>query len=481
MDSAGMADSSIYGMSWYASRTPELEVRSPLSIEFDVDVCVIGGGLAGLTVALEVARRGWSVAVLEAGRIAWNASGRNTGIVRPGFAADPDAVAEKVGPDPAKRLWALAGMGVDHVRRTIHDAGIAGAETNESGLLHVSRTANGRAVADHAERLEDAFGVKTEFWPTEQVRANLRSTRYFSGIHFPDAFSINPLNYALGLAAAAEAAGARIFEQTPALEIDPAGVRKRITTPSARLRAGHVVLAGNVHIGGLMPELADTLVPVWAYSIVTSPLGDALRDAVRFRGAVTDNDRGDSSHRIVDGDRLLWSDRSTVWDGNPRRHARALLAAIRRTYPGLGPIEAEYAWSGSIGATVHRMPQIGELSPGVWLLSGFDRHGLNTTAMGGVLISRAILDGDQDWRAFQPFDLVWAGGKLGRAAVQTAIWYRRAREALQGALARRAHPGELPPAEELPAEAPAEPAPERAPRRRRKSKAAVEDSAQPAG
>ncbi len=122
----------------------------------------------------------------------------------------------------------------------------------------------------------------------------LRSTRYFSGIYLPGAFAINPLNYALGLAAAAEAAGARIFEETPALEIDPAGVRKRITTPSARVRAGHVVLAGNVHIGSLMPDLAGTLVPISTYSIVTEPLGERLRDAIRFRGAVTDNERGDN-------------------------------------------------------------------------------------------------------------------------------------------------------------------------------------------
>jgi gamma-glutamylputrescine oxidase len=476
-----MAEPSIYGASWYASRMPESEPRGPLSIEFDVDVCVIGGGLAGLTVALEVAKRGWSVAVLETRRVAWNASGRNTGTVLSGFAADPDAVADKVGPESAKWLWALSEMGVDYVRNTIADAAIAEAESDDSGVLRVSRTANERAVADHAERLRDAFGVKTEFWPLDRVRANLRSTRYFGGIHFPDAFSINPLNYALGLAAAAEAAGARIFEQTPALDVDPAGVRKRITTPSARLRAGHVVLAGNVHIGGLMPDLANTLVPVWSYSIVTQPLGDALRDAVRFGGAITDNARDGSVHRVVDGNRLLWTGRSTVWDGSPRRRAGALLAAIRRTYPALGEVEAEYAWSGAIGATVHGMPQIGELSPGVWLLSGFGGHGLNTTAMGGVLIARAILDGDQDWRAFQPFDLVWAGGKLGRAAVQTAYWYGRTRETLLGAMARRAHPGELPPAEELPAELPAEPALAKAPRRRRKPKTAAEDSAQPAG
>jgi gamma-glutamylputrescine oxidase len=473
MAAAGQGD---YGGSWYASRMVETPPRGRLSIELDVDVCVIGGGLAGLTVALEVARRGWSVAVLEARRIAWNASGRNAGFVLPGFPADPQALIDKVGQPHAKTLWAMSEAGAGYVRRTVRETGMSGAELGESGWLHVFKFGNDRKIAGHVEMLAREFGAAAEFWSGERVRAQLRSACYFSGLYLPGAFSINPLNYALGLAAAAEAAGARIFEETPALEIDPAGVRKRITTPSARLRAGHVVLAGNVHTGALMPDLASTLVPISAYSIVTQPLGEQLHDAISFRGAVTDNDHRGSHHRVVDGDRLLWSDHCTVWERNPRRYVRTLLASIRRTYPQLGKIEAEYAWSGTIGATVHRMPQIGELSSGVWLLSGFGGLGIATTAMAGDLVARAILDGGQTWRLFQPFDLVWAGGRLGRAAVQTAYWYQRARERAKAFLWRRAHPVHLPEIEPMPALRSGEPAeasvkPKRRPRKSKTSEA----------
>lgn len=466
-----------YGASYFAACRAAAAPRAPLSLDLDVDVCVVGAGLAGLTVALEVARRGWSVVVLESRRVAWNASSRNAGFVLPGYPADPRALIEKVGLSHARTLWALTEAGADYVRRTIREAEIADAELNESGWLHVSQTGNERKTAADAELLAREFGMAVEFWPGERVRAALRSKRYFHGLHLPGAFSINPLSYSLGLAAAAEAAGARIFEGTPALEIDPAGVRKRITTPSARVRAGHVVFAGNVHIDRLMPDLAATLVPVWAYSIVTQPLGERLREAITFKGAVTDNERGDSDHRVVGGDRLLWSARSTVRQRDPRRTARALAADIRRTYPQLGAVEAEHAWSGVIGVTVHHMPQIGELMPGVWLLSGFGGLGIATTAMGGELVARGIVDGSRTWELFQPFDLVWAGGRLGRAAVQTACWYGRASERVRGFLARRAHPVELPepapppgPLDEPPAAA-AEP-PKR--KRRRKAKPATE-------
>src|SRR5438128_11342775 len=115
------APESIYGSSWYAATMVAAPERVPLVYELDVDVCVIGGGLAGLTTARELARRGWSVAVLEGRRIAWNASGRNTGFVLPGFAAEEEAIIERVGVEHAKALWALSEQGAEYVRATIRE------------------------------------------------------------------------------------------------------------------------------------------------------------------------------------------------------------------------------------------------------------------------------------------------------------------------------------------------------------------------
>ncbi len=244
---------------------------------------MIGAGLAGLTVAREVALRGWSVVVLEANRVAWAASGRNTGFVLPGFGEHIDDIVERVGLDHAKQLWALSQHGVDYVRRTIEDTGMPGVDP-VPGWLNVSKTDNGDELDAYVERLR-WIGADVEAWPTARVRAVLANPRYFNAVHFPTAFHIHPLNYALGLAAAAEAAGARIFEQTPAVSIDLAGVRKRIVTPGARVRAGHVVIAGNVDLGALMPRLSATLLPVTTYVLVTEPLGPRLAELVRYRGA----------------------------------------------------------------------------------------------------------------------------------------------------------------------------------------------------
>ncbi len=221
------------------------------------------------------------------------------------------------------------------------------------------------------------------------------------------------------------------------VEIDPAGVRKRVVTPTARVRATHVVLAGNVHLGGLMPRISRTLFPASSYVLTTGPLGPKLAEAIGYPGAVSDTDLADNHYRVVGGDRLMWSGRSTMWRGDPRRYVGALLADSARAYPQLPGVTAEYVWTGMLGNTVHRMPQIGEVSPGLWLLSGFGGQGLNTTAMGGEMIARAIVEDDQSWHLFAPFELVWAGGVLGRATLQAYYWSYRARERLASTLARR--------------------------------------------
>jgi gamma-glutamylputrescine oxidase len=226
------------------------------------------------------------------------------------------------------------------------------------------------------------------------------------------------LNYALGLAAAAERAGVRIYENTTALAVDAAGVRKRVDTAHARLRANHIVLCGSLGMAGLMPEIAATLIPLTTYVITSAPLGARIGDAVAYGGSISDSELADNHYRRVDGDRLLWSGRLTTRERDPRQYADALVADIKRTYPQLGDVVSEYSWSGTLGHTVHGMPQIGQLSPGLWLASGFSGHGLNTTALAGLLIARGMVDGDPTWKHFSAFELVWAGGIVGRATAQ---------------------------------------------------------------
>jgi glycine/D-amino acid oxidase-like deaminating enzyme len=408
--------------------------RSRLSFDLDVDICVVGAGLAGLTVALEAARLGASVAVLEGRHVGWNASGRQLGTVMPGYSLPIADLIARIGFEDTRELWSLSKQGAEYVRANATEELIPGIALSE-GALEVSNVDVGEALISRLQMLGEDFETEVEGWQVDRVREQLRTDRYFHGVYYPRAFQIDGRKYLHGLAALAKRAGARIFEDTPVVSIDPSGIRKRIVTPSARLRASHIVLAGNIHLGAPLQRLSETLLPVWRYAAVTAPLGERLAEAMTFQGSVTDSD-GTDHFRIVEGDRLMWASPETTWAARPQRFAGAIARRIRTVFPQLGNVDIAEVWGGAVGQTVHGMPQIGQLRRGLWVASGFGRQGLNTSAMAGQLIARSILWGDERWRLFSPFELVWAGGPTGRVAGHVVGLWGRASSAAAGALAR---------------------------------------------
>jgi glycine/D-amino acid oxidase-like deaminating enzyme len=408
--------------------------RARLSFDLDADICVVGAGLAGLTVALEAARLGASVAVLEGRHVGWNASGNQLGTVMPGFTLPPADLIERIGFEDARELWALSKEGAEFVRANATEETMPGIGLSD-GVLEVSNVDAGDRLISRLQMLNEDFDTEVEGWQADRVREVLKTDRYFHGVYYPRAFQVDGRKYVHGLAALARRAGARIFEDTPVVSIDHSGIRKRIVTPSARLRASHIVLAGNIHLGAPLKRLSETLLPVWRYAGITAPLGERLNEIIAFKGSVMDSD-GVDHFRIVGGDRLMWESPETTWAARPQGFAGAIKRRIRTIFPDLGDVEIAEVFGGVTGQTVHGMPQIGQLRKGLWVASGFGRQGMNTSALAGQLIARSILWGDERWRLFSPFELVWAGGITGRAAGHLIGLWGRASSAAAGSLAR---------------------------------------------
>src|SRR5258707_9022731 len=279
--------------------------RSRLSFDLDVDIAVVGAGVAGLSVALEAARLGASVAVLEGRHIGWNASGHQLGTVMPGYTLPIGELIARVGFEDTRELWLLSKQGPELVRANASEDLIPGIAISE-GALEVSNVYVGDQLISRLQMLGEDFDTEVEGWQVDRVRAELKTDRYFHGVYYPNAFQIDGRRYIHGLAALARRAGARIFEDTPVVSVDPSGIRKRIVTPSARLRASHIVLAGNIHLGAPLRRLSETLLPVWRYAAVTAPLGERLASAMTFQGSVSDTD-GVDHFPVVDGDPLMWA------------------------------------------------------------------------------------------------------------------------------------------------------------------------------
>ena len=416
--------------SYYARTRVAAAAHAPLRGAQETEVCVIGGGLAGLNTALGLAQRGRRVTLLEARRIGWGASGRNGGFVSPGYALSAEALDAKLGRADGRALHRLTVAAMDLIRARIADFAIDCQPV--MGVVRASWFDRPGEMERAAAFQREVLGEACEHWPRARLRAAYRSERYYDGLFFPAHFHMHPLNYCLGLAEAASAAGAALHEGSAVTALDLAGPVKRISTDEGRLSAGQVVFCLSGYIEGLFKPLARATLPVGTYVMATEPLGGALEKAVRVPYALADSRFASDYYRpLLPEGRLLWGGRIRAL-GAPRNLQAVMLGDLLKVYPQLAGIRAELAWEGTMGYATHKMPQIGCLAPGIWYCMGFGGHGLCPTTAGGELIASAIAEGDDAYRRFAPFGLTCAGGPLGKYATQLAYWSYELRDWLRG-------------------------------------------------
>jgi len=419
-----------YPRSYYAATRERAPERPPLVGEHEVDVLVVGGGLAGLNTALGLAEKGLRIILIEAESVGFGASGRNGGFVGHGYSRDAEWLAGRLGLDHARSLHGLTREALALIKDRIERHAIA-CGPNTHGMLVASWTDSPDVLKRHAETMRENFGVDLGFVERERLAEEFAdSPHYFDGLLNNDAFQFHPLNYCLGIAAAAEAAGARICEGTPLVFLEIEGARKQATTPCAFIRARHIVLACGGYGRGILPEVSGAVLPVATYVMATTPVSEnALAGAIRQRICIGDTRMAGDYYRALPDGRILWGGRMTSRVGEPPRLARSMLADLVKVYPQLdGHAWFETAWMGTMSYARHRMPQIGRLRDGVWYAQAFGGSGMGTTTVAGELLASAITDGDDRFRLFEPFGLEWAGGPVGRMAAQATYWTYQLRD-----------------------------------------------------
>lgn len=406
---------------YYDATAVPAPARPALEGVVETETCVVGGGLAGLSTAFDLAERGRSVVLLDAERIGWGASGRNGGFVVAGFPAGNLPLLRAVGPVKARELFDLSRMGQTLLAARIDRYALPGLDKRMGALRCALR---GQDIVLERQRrvMADSYGVDVELWSQARVRGLLATERYGGGLYNPESFALHPHNLALGLAAVAEQNGARLFETSPALHLELDAAVKRVRTATGEVRARHLVVACGGYIGGLNRRIAAATVPIATFAAVTEPLGPELDAAIATPLALSDMQFATNYYRRLGDRRLLWGGRVKAWEPDAATIGRALARDMAAFYPMLASARFAFVWSGLMSYLRHHMPAIGRLKDNVWYATGFGGLGLALTSMAGRLLASAIAENDTQWQAFAPFGLPFAGGVLGRIPAQLLYW-----------------------------------------------------------
>lgn len=413
--------------SYYAATAHPAPRHPRLARAVRADVCVVGGGIAGCSTALDLAERGYRVVLLESQRIGWGASGRSGGQAIFGFSTSQKRLVEQVGVDAARRMWEVSIEALrllrDRVARHAIDCDL------NWGHLHVAvKQRQRRELAELQAELADVYGYSgPRLLERVEVESLLATRRYCAGLFDPGSGHLHPLNYTLGLARAAEAAGVELHEGSQVVRVEP-GTPVRITTAAGSVTADFAVLARGGYVGGLEASSNWRIMPVGTYVVATEPLGERrIRELVRENVAVADVNfvldyfRRSADHRLLFGGRVSYS------GIDARNTGRATRARMLKVFPQLADARLDYVWGGYVDITMSRAPDFGRVGPGVLYLQGFSGHGIALAGMAGRLAAEAIAGQAERFDLFGRLPhRAFPGGPALRtpALVLAMLWFR---------------------------------------------------------
>jgi len=377
--------------SYYAASANPAPHRPPLTGDVEADVCVVGGGIAGCATALFLAGRGYKVVLLEGNRIAFGASGRSGGQAIVGYACSQDKLVSQVGKSAAKQMFDISADALDLTKNLIEKHGI----DCDLHWGHLHTALKPRQASDlraHQEELNSYGYTGTRWLDRDELGAVLDTNRYIGGLRDDRSGHLHPLNYTLGLAAAAEAAGVKIYEQAMVVGIEHGATVKLRTAGGQSLRARHVALCCNAFIDEkISKRLRDRIMPVGTYVIATERLGQARIESLMHENVavsdvnfVLDYFRRSDDHRLLFGGRVSYSGRDA------RNTAKATRVRMLNVFPSLADAKIDFAWGGHVDITMSRAPDFGRIAPNVYYLQGFSGHGIALTGIAGQMVAETI-------------------------------------------------------------------------------------------
>ncbi len=414
--------------SYYAATATPAPERPSLQGDTEADVAIIGAGFTGISAALELAERGYSVVVLEAARVGWGASGRNGGQIVNGYSRELDVIERRYGAAAAEALGAMALEGGDIIRHRVARYGIDCALT--PGGAMVAFTARQMRGLEHVRRVWAQHGhTALELTDRAGLTRIVASDRYVGGLLDPLGGHIHPLNLVLGQAAALEGLGGRIHEHSRVVDVDT-GPAPSVRTEHGTVRARHVLVCGNAYLGRLLHrEIGGKIMPVSSQVMATEPMDpERLAALLPANYCVEDANYFLDYFRRTPDHRLLYGGGTVYGGADPASIEGKLRPLMLKTFPSLADVRTDYAWSGNFALTLPRIPHVGRITPTTLFSHGDSGHGVTTTHLLGRLLGEAVAGQTTRFNAFAnlPY-LPFPGGRTFRVPMTVlGSWYYRA-------------------------------------------------------
>ncbi|GHC32022.1 oxidoreductase [Kushneria pakistanensis] len=377
--------------SWYAhSRNLTLDNTTPLSGAQRFDVAIIGGGVTGCSAALHLAERGYRVAILEAGEIGAGASGRSGGQILPGLGTELSVIERALGQAAARDIWEMSREAVRLTESLIAHHHIDCEYSR--GYVHAAiKPRHERAMKTMRDEMAARYGYEGLEWlEGEALKAHVTTNAYIGGLYEREAGHLHPLNYTLGLARAAQQAGAVVHEHSRIMHVVPGQVI-RVATAQGHIDCDHLLVAGNAYLNGLMPELERKIMPVVNYIIATEPLSEEqVAQTLPQRDAVSDANFVLDYYRLTQGRRLLYGGQVSYSGREPRQLVATMQRKMRELFPVLGNVAIDYRWGGRVAITRNRAPHFGRLDHNIHFVQGYSGHGMALAGLAGQLMADAV-------------------------------------------------------------------------------------------
>ena len=415
--------------SYYAASS-SATLRPALGGDLQADVAVVGGGIAGCSAALHLAQRGYRVVLLEGRCVGYGASGRSGGQAIFGLAASQKSLMRQVGRDDARRLFDLSIEALNVTQSLIRDFHIDC--DYQPNHLHVAvKPRQVRELQEWADELHGEYAYHSaRFVDAAELPRHIASPRYLAGLIDARSGHLHPLKFTLGLARAAENAGAVIFENSPVLRYQD-GAEVRVRTAHGTVRCANLVLCANAYIGALAPALSRRILGIGTYIIASEPLGKQRAQALLPSNAavadinwILDYFRRSSDERVLFGGRVSYS------SVQPPQLAEGMRKRMVRVFPSLADVKVGYAWGGYLDITMSRAPNFGRLAPNVFYLQGFSGHGITLTGLAGKLVAEAVAGTAERFDVFAriPHRDFPGGPLFRRPSLVLAMMYYRLRD-----------------------------------------------------